>query len=376
MGRVTLTSPDRPTIRFPATPGAFQAMFGGPFSAQPGIIASPFDAYLVKLNASGSAMIWSTFLGGTGNDVAHSIAVDTAGNVWANGTTTSTNFPAGEGLGGDFLVEASESGSALIYNARYPNGTAAQSVAVDPTGLVHFAGVNGVVSEITPGATILSAVFGIQNGFGGAASGQVASAEVISIFGRLLGPVKAVPAAPINGFYPTTLGGVQVSISGTNMPLLYVSESQINAVVPMGLPNGAATIHIVNGTSSVAFPVQVVNSAPQAFGGVLNQDSTLNSENNPARPGSIVTFYATGFQPTFYPLTDGQVATVAQNYCGSLCLVNPSSATILYGGAAPGIVAGVTQFNVKLPALSDPTLLDLYPFGSLFYPPVSVWIAP
>lgn len=67
-----------------------------------------------------------------------------------------------------------------------------------------------------------------------------------------------------------------------------------------------------------------------------------------------MTFYATGWQSSFAGLADGQVATAAQDTCLQACQVtsllslDPSCTAVLYGGAAPGIVAGVTQFNVRL----------------------------
>jgi uncharacterized protein (TIGR03437 family) len=118
--------------------------------------------------------------------------------------------------------------------------------------------------------------------------------------------------------------------------------------------NSAATVHIVSGTTvSPDYPVRMVPSAPQALPTVLNQDGTVNSQTNPAKSNSIVTFYATGWQSSFYPLTDGQVATTALDVCEATlrtqaCQAVPPPgvysppATVLYGGAAPGIVAGVT----------------------------------
>jgi uncharacterized protein (TIGR03437 family) len=85
---------------------------------------------------------------------------------------------------------------------------------------------------------------------------------------------------------------------------------------------------------------------------------------NPAKVGSIVTFYATGWQSSFAPLADGQVATGAADVCAGTCKASGATppapfvsthllaATVLYGGAAPGTVAGVTQFNVQLGAIS------------------------
>lgn len=361
---------------FPATPGSLQPVFGSGPNTTGVFVGVPSDAFLAKLNPTGTAYTWATFLGGTGNDLGKSIAVDSAQNVWTTGTTTSPNFPNAQGTsqGGDFLVEASSSGSSLLYASRYPTGIAAQAVAIDPAGFLHVAGSSGIVSLIVPNAKPSISILGIQNVFGGSTSGQISPAEVISIYGQQIGPAAPVTASPVNGFYPTTLGGVEVSINGIDIPLLYVSSNQINAVVPMSAASGSIQVTYGNATSP-ALPVETVNSTATAYPAVLNQDGALNSQSNPAQAGSIVTFYATGFQTNFYPLADGQVATVAHDYCGTLCIVNPPDATIVYGGAAPGIVAGVTQFNVKLPATAA-TFVDLYPFGSLNGQPVAVWLNP
>ena len=145
---------------------------------------------------------------------------------------------------------------------------------------------------------------------------------MISIYGPGIGPSTPSTATPANGFYPTTLACcVQVTINGMNMPLLYVSANQINAVVPMEIaPDAAATVHVSNGVAlGPAYPVWILASAPQAFPTVLNQNGTFNSQTNPAQQGSIVTFYATGWQTNFSPLADGQVATMAQNICPAVC---------------------------------------------------------
>jgi uncharacterized protein (TIGR03437 family) len=193
----------------------------------------------------------------------------------------------------------------------------------------------------------------------------VSPAEVVAIYGPGIGPSTAVSATPMNGFYPTTLGGVQVSVNGTNIPLLYVSANQINAVFPMGVSaNSAATLRVTNGTAvSADYPVRIVASSPAANPTVINQDGTINSTSNPAPGGSIVTFWVTGFQFNFAPLADGQVATVANNDgCYALqsagCsitaeinffhLTTSIPTTVLYAGAAPEMVAGVTQFNLQV----------------------------
>jgi uncharacterized protein (TIGR03437 family) len=241
-------------------------------------------------------------------------------------------------------------------------------VAVAPSGTVHTAGLAGFISAIAPTAPPAVKIFALQNAaLDQAVTARVSPGEVIAIYGTGIGPATGpVSATASKGFYPTTLGGVQVSVNGVNIPLLYVSANQINAVVPMGLSiNASATLQVTNGTGvSPAYPVWIVASSPEAFTPVFNQDGTLNSQSNPAQGGSIVTFYATGWQSNFAPFADGQVATAMQDTCLGTCTASASSgiigvpfvggtvtslpATALYGGAAPGFVAGVTQFKVQL----------------------------
>ncbi len=72
------------SINFPHTTGAFQTTLGA------GAVS---NAFLFELNAAGNALTYSTFLGGTGNDVATGIAVDGSGNIYTAGFTSSTDFP-------------------------------------------------------------------------------------------------------------------------------------------------------------------------------------------------------------------------------------------------------------------------------------------
>ena len=339
---------------FPATPGAYQTSFaGGPVNE----FGTPknTDGFIAKLRSDGSGFVWATYIGGSGNDAVNAIAVDPAGNVWASGTTSSPTFPNKQGWtqGGDFLVELNAAGSALTYSALYPTGTVDQAVALDASGLLHLAGLNGFVAGVAPAPAPPTGIFAFQNVFGGSTSGRIAPAEVISIYGPNIGPTTAASATPFNGFYPQTFGGVQVQIDGLNMPLLYVSSSQINAVVPMEVEIGMrATVRIINGTNlSADYPIWIVASAAQMFPTVLNHDGSVNSQLNPARSNSVVTFYATGWQSSFSGLADGQVATYAQDACLGGCAAtvqNVPNSTVAYGGAAPGIVAGVTQFNIQL----------------------------
>ncbi len=137
---------------FPTMAGAFRTTHSG-----------SDDAFVTKLNATGSALVYSTYLGGTLDDDAFAIAVDSAGNAYVTGGTESTDFPttAGafdtthNGLADVFVTKLNVAGSTLAYST-YLGGTgseAARAIAVDPSGNVYVAGSTGSTDfPTTPGA--------------------------------------------------------------------------------------------------------------------------------------------------------------------------------------------------------------------------------
>src|SRR5580700_11034337 len=66
----------------------------------------------------------------------------------------------------EFLAELNAAGTKLIYSALYPSGTIAQSVAVDPSGVVHTAGSPGFISAIAPTVAPIAKIFALQNAAG------------------------------------------------------------------------------------------------------------------------------------------------------------------------------------------------------------------
>ena len=127
------------STNFPTT-SSFQAASGGGVN----------DAFVTKLNATGSALAYSTYLGGNSYDSAYGIAVDSAGNAYVTGTTLSTNFPTaspiqathGGGENDAFVTKLNATGSALVYST-YLGGNSydsAQGIAVDSAGNAYVAG--------------------------------------------------------------------------------------------------------------------------------------------------------------------------------------------------------------------------------------------
>src|SRR5262249_14879460 len=100
------------------------------------------DAYVTKLNASGSAIIYSTYLGGNGEDIGRGIVVDAAGHAYVTGLAASPGFPLLNPLpsmpGGGFVAKLNPAG-ALIYST-YIVGIG-RRIAVDAVGDAYVTGL-------------------------------------------------------------------------------------------------------------------------------------------------------------------------------------------------------------------------------------------
>ncbi len=111
----------------------------------------PFDAFVLKMKSDGSALIYSTYLGGTNADTATAIAVDSAGNAYVTGQTQSGDFPTlnpiqtvhgGVGTNDAFVVKLNPQGGALVYGTLLGGYDVdeGQGIAVDPAGYASVVG--------------------------------------------------------------------------------------------------------------------------------------------------------------------------------------------------------------------------------------------
>jgi hypothetical protein len=131
---------------FPTTGGAFQTTFKG-----------GFEAFVSKFAANGSSMIYSTYLGGNNDDVANGIAIDSSGNAYIVGTTSSTDFPtfnAIQSKGGGSLFKTTNGGTSWsVMNTGLP--PTSYGIAVDPTNpnVVYNANDFGVSKSTDGGIT-------------------------------------------------------------------------------------------------------------------------------------------------------------------------------------------------------------------------------
>ncbi|HEX9930407.1 MAG TPA: SBBP repeat-containing protein [Pyrinomonadaceae bacterium] len=125
---------------------------------QPAIIGDPYygEAFVTKLNPAGSALVYSTFLGGSSYDDGNAVAVDSSGNAYVTGSTYSNDFPIANALQSDcgcsfgncagnnavFITKINPTGSALVYSTFLGgNGTEdGRGIAVDSSGNAYVTG--------------------------------------------------------------------------------------------------------------------------------------------------------------------------------------------------------------------------------------------
>jgi hypothetical protein len=136
------------SVNFPTTAGAFDTSYA--VADINNLNQAPRDVFVTKLNPAGSALEYSTYLGGLGNDTGQGIAVDADGNAYVTGSTGSGDFPTTPGAfdtsyngGGDaFVTKLNSLGTGLEYST-YLGGSAADGgngIAVDADGNAYVAG--------------------------------------------------------------------------------------------------------------------------------------------------------------------------------------------------------------------------------------------
>jgi uncharacterized protein (TIGR03437 family) len=387
---------------FPVTAGAFQPNGPGAPWLDVGYQSALIGQFLSALNADGTALIYSTYLTGVAvyPDVAAALDVDAAGDAYVLGVA-SYNFPVTSGAfqrcvtGGNgdmFVVEFNPSGQAKAATYLGTGSETPSAIVAGPDGSPYIAGTTystdfpGIIgAESGVGLTFVTqiqinnpqitdgpCISQVLENAASFAEGPVVPGEIVTIRGAGIGPANGVTGAlGPDGTYPTQLSGVQVSFDGMPAPLLYVQEQEINTVVPWSVAGdfdsvneggtevsvrvgGVATNMFTNSLAAAAPGIFVTNAANQAA--ALNQDGTPNSPSNPAAPGSIIAVYGTGGGATS---PAGQTGALSPLIQAPLTLpvtvkIDGQNAQVLYAGAAPGLISGVVQINVRIPDTTPP----------------------
>ncbi len=225
---------------FPTTPGVLQPSYRG----------GATDNFVTKLNTSGSALLYSTYLGGTGFEFGNGLAVDAEGNAHLTGRTDSPDFPTrdavqpdlGGGVEDAFVTKLNADATALVYST-YLGGSDVErgfGIKVDPQGNAwvvgttqsvdfptanalqpaHGGGVDLFVTKLTPNGSFLSSTFLGRTGNDLALSVDLDAAGNPSIVGR----TNSTDFPLVNPIQPTYGGNtdaLMVKLNASGSALLF-----------------------------------------------------------------------------------------------------------------------------------------------------------
>jgi uncharacterized protein (TIGR03437 family) len=291
-----------------------------------------------------------------------------------------------------------------IYQAAvvHADGTGFRQLTNDPTGVSTailsgdgssaFAVTNSghlLKIDTTSGASTLIANGAlVQQIVGGAVAGSLNTIQGLGLADAAVA-AQTFPAG-------ASLGGAQVTLNGTPVPLLSVGPLSISFQIPWETAVGNATIAVVRPSSpSSPFmqtvpPLQIQRVQPVlAASQVFSQDfSVMNSPSNPAAPGGFVNLYLTGLGPVVTPQTDGVPAqasplpSVVTPVTAGVQVTSTATAAlnVAYAGLAPGMV-GVYQVTVQMPSVvahnpslqvGTPAMVPLIVDSMAI--PVNVWV--
>jgi len=377
---------------FPTTAGAFQPTFGGGNS----------DAYVAKLNPTGSGLVYSTYLGGINQDQAIGIAVDSSGDAYVVGTTGSADFPTTAGAfqatGNQgainpfdaFVTKVNPTGSGLVYStylggSRFDEGTA---IAVNALG-------NAYVTGLTESADFPTTVGALQTTLDGTDDAFVTK----------LDPTGSVLV------YSTYLGGSSVDFGRA-----IAVDSSGNAYVAgltesTNFPTSAGAFQPTSGGSQDAFVTEVnptgsglvyssyLGGSGNDYGQGIALDSltipnayvtgTTSSTDFPTTPGAFQTTFGGGTSDAFVvkiapPFSFAPLAFPTQAMEGDLKLNPGDTLRVGYDFTMPGSHPSATvrfstgQVSFPYTCVSGPGAGNLIvPFGAETYPDTqnsSAWV--
>ncbi|MDP8990936.1 MAG: SBBP repeat-containing protein, partial [Acidobacteriota bacterium] len=250
--------------------------------------AGSVDAFIVKLNPTGTALLYATYIGGSGDDRAAAIAVDASGQAYVTGATASPNFPLllplRTTLGGSktaFVLKLSATGNQLLYSTylggtNYDLGTA---IAVDAAGSAYVAGdtlstnfpVLGGIQAVSGGGTDVfvskltaAGALSYSTYLGGAANEHAGGIAVDASGAAYVAGGTTSTNFPVSGAIQATNHGAQdafvTKLSASGGALAYSTYLGGTGAIGSEQANGIAvdasgSAYVAGVTNSVDFPV-------------------------------------------------------------------------------------------------------------------------
>jgi uncharacterized protein (TIGR03437 family) len=253
------------------------------------------------------------------------------------------------GAGGQAFVGIGTNGNFSLVVGMHAPSFSGPGVYLNPIGIVNAASYQPITSSLAPG-------------------------ELITLVGTGLSPVTMTMQG--GQAFPTTLGGVSLSIDSIPCPIYYVSSTQMSAIVPYEVASnqtGLANIQINNnGVLSNVVQMYLTDSSPGSFS--QNQNGIGNAaavhattgavitSSNPAQAGEYISLFLTGLGTVTPTITDGALGpsstlsssdiwgagNMAVTFNDYLAGSVENLGNIEFAGLAPGL-AGLYQINVQVP---------------------------
>lgn len=217
-------------------------------------------------------------------------------------------------------------------------------------------------------------VNGVVNAASFASLNTISPRTLFTAFGTGLGPAEGqslildgnLRAGGQPAPYPALVLGnfsganPQAALTGTTLPVIFSNHEQVTVQAPTAIPasgeyllyfswQGLQLIHPT--------PIRIQTATPALFPQMLNQDGTLNTQQNPAKAGTVVQLYGTGLGNVTGTLTIGEFASTTTLFPTSApvtATVAGLPAQVQFAGAAPAAIGGLYQINVSLPGTLPP----------------------
>jgi hypothetical protein len=330
------------------TVSPFQPKFGG-----------YVDGFVTKIAPDGSKVLYSSFMGGAGNDIAHAIAVDTAGNAYIAGEgsgipVTMESFAAvcADTSTHAFLIKLSATGSLVNGSCLGSPFSAATAVTVDSSGAAYIGGsTNTTTFPLTSGAfdgrtgapysDFITKVS--PDGMMLVYSAQLDGSS-FGIYSLSVDASGAVYAAGATGSATCTATGPSLQPCPGPSLLIYNFLLKLN-------PAGSSLTYF-SYEDALQHSVSVVDAAD---GSVVEAAGPVR---NPVARGPAMVLIVTGSGQTLPQSHDGQIAqgTGALGVGVTAQLTNSSTGSplqlslpVVYAGPIPGMIAAVQQIRVQIP---------------------------
>jgi len=286
--------------------------------------ANGVEAWVAKLDPTGTRLLYGTYFGGTKDDTAAEIAVDPDASIYITGNTFSTDLP----------------------------------VALNPVQKAHNSNLLARDAYVAQFAE--PPWFDAEHVANGASfrGGAIAPGEIITIYGLSLGPKVLKTYNITAGKFDTTLARTKITFDGVPAPIIYANWGQTSVVVPYSVAGKQTTQVVVEykGRPSSPVTLQVADSAPGIFtassngsgqGAILLENYSVNGPANAVPRGrAAMVFMTVGGENG----TDGLLATgIAQHPMTVSATVGGEDAPVIYAGPSPGLIWGLTQVNVIVP---------------------------